>query len=295
MIDAKPPTSIVLPEILPEGFVGYWKADVPEDVYHADKTSVSSTGIRTALVSARAFYRRHVLGYSKPATKAMNFGKACHLAMLEPEKFRERYVIMPDFGDFRSSNNRAIRDAWLFDLPKGAVVLSEEDLQKLLVMIDHVANHPIASNLIKGAVFEASGYFRDPGTGLKVRIRADILREDLSAMPDLKTCKDASRDAFSRQIWDHRYDVQLATYCLGIEQINGRPPRLPCFIAVENTEPHDVAVYPADEGMMSRGFNATRIGLERIANCIKEGRWPGYQEHGAENIGLPAFTDWIED
>lgn len=285
----------VLPAIVDEGFKNEWVEGLADDSYHADKTAVSSTSLRYVLKSELYFYRSHCLGLRKPATKAMNFGKAAHMAMLEPRRFESIHVVMPDFGDMRSSSNRSKRDAWLAELPKDALVLSQEERDKLMWMIDSLLRHEIAVNLLKDAAFEQTGYFRDSVTGLKCRFKPDIIRPDLSAMPDIKTTRDASKAFFSKEIWNHRYDVQLAFYSMGVEMIHGKPPEFPCFIAVENESPFDVCVYAADEGMMSRGQASARKCLDRIARCLETGNWYGYQPQGAENIGLPAFTDFIEE
>jgi hypothetical protein len=295
MTDAEKP-KLIYPVVVGEDFAPHWAENLAEVDYHADKTAISSSSLKYMLKSPRSFHRRFVEGKGKKETPSMRLGRAAHMFALEPDRFRRTHVVMPDFGDLRSSKNRAARDGWTLDQPPGAMIVSGPEMDKLLLMIERLLAHPIAHNLIVGAVFEASGYFRDPVTGLKCRIKPDILRTDLSAMPDLKTTVDASREAFSRTIWRYRYDVQLAFYSLGVSQICGRPPRHPCFIAIESTDDHDVCVYEADEGMMERGQRSMRIALNRIARCLETQRWPGLQDDvGGQYISLPTFTDWVEE
>lgn len=283
-------------EILPEDFQPHWKgsAELSEDEYHSDRTAISSTGLRLALRSPKTFYRNVIMGLDKRETPAMRLGSIAHMALLEPERFRRTYVTQPDFGDMRSSIVRAKVDAWKETLPKSARVMTQGERDKLMHMIDSLIHHDVAMNLIKEAVFEVSGFFRDPATGIKCRIRPDILRMDLTALPDLKTARDASSRFFAREVWERGYHVQMAFYCYGVERIMGKRPELPCFIVVENQPPYDVAVYSCDIAMMERGMAAVRKGLNRVAECLKEKHWPGLQTE-AETLSLPSYTDWLVD
>lgn len=284
-----------LPEILGPEFSGHWVENLNEEIYHADKTSVSSGGVRAALRSPRNFFRRYIVGVERDETDAMRFGSAAHLAILEPERFKQLYVVQPDFGPLQSSTNRAKRDMWKLSLPAGSVVLTQGELDRLRWMIDSLMEHPVAVNLLKGAATEVSGYFRDPVTGLKCRFRPDVVRMDFGALPDLKTTKDCTADSFAKDIWNRGYYIQLAFYAFGVEQITGRRPSDPCFIAVENQEPFETEVYGCDEAMLERGEVAVRNGLDRIAASIRSGKWEMASKGMARTISLPAWTDWKGD
>lgn len=292
--------SLVYPEVVGEDFKNHWKEGVAEADYHAERSAISSTSLRMVLKSPRHFFEFVIAGEPKIENDAMRFGKMVHEAILETDKFMSRYVKMPDFGDLRSSKNRESRDRWLSDLPQGAMPIATQDLDRLHRIIDAIANYrhpetgePIIVNLLKNTVFEVSGYFRDPITGLKCRVRPDVLRQDLSAMPDLKTTRDPSPQFFSREIWSRGYHVQMAFYAMGVKAITGKDPQLPCFIAVQNEAPFDVAVYECDEVMMERGSKAVRHGLDLIKECMDRQEWPGVQRLGAETISLPPYTDNI--
>lgn len=293
----KPETKIVLPEIVNENFENKWIAGLPIEHYHSDKTAVSSTGVRYALKTPRKFFYAWTDPYGEKEddeTDSMRLGNAAHCAILEPMEFDRRFIAMPDFGDMRSSTNRAKRDEWKLSQPAGALILPEKEVTKLKRIIDNLLRNSVAVNLIKGAAFEQSAYFRDPETGLKCRIRPDIIRLDLSAMPDLKTCRDASPSGFSRAIWERRYHVQLAFYAHGVKAIHGKEPGTRCIIACENQDDHDVCVYELDPAMNERGDLSVKKGLARIAEGVKTGLWSGYQKQ-AEMISLPGWTDFIED
>lgn len=299
----KPNVVEILPQIVEENYEPHWTLNLAEEEYHADRTAASSSSIRLALESPRAFHRGFCMGLKKRETKAMNFGKAAHMAILEPARFKALYVVAPKFmgktkegkDSAQSGEARSKKMAWLAEQPAGALVMEQEDRDRLYWMIDALLSHPVACNLIKGAAFEQSGYFRDPETGIKCRIRPDILRTDLSALPDLKTTRSIKKQAFEREIWNYRLDVQMAFYYGGVYQIHGKRPDFPCIIAVENEQPHDVCVYALSDGLISRGEQAYMRSLKRIKKGIDTGLWPGHQPNGAEDVNLPAYTDGVID
>lgn len=287
----KTDTNVTLPICLPEGYRGEWKENVKETDYHGDKAFISSSGVRLALKSQRAFYRGFVLGKSKPETDTMRFGTAVHLAILEPDQFRKRFVLLKDFGDMRSSTNRAKRDEWKMGHAAETLFLEQDDLDRLQWMIDSLMENSVAVEMLKDGVREATGYARDPKTGLGIRIKPDFLRHDLSVMPDLKTCRDASYEGFLNAIKRERYDMQLVHYDRGVFGIHGKGCEDLCWIAVQNQEPFECNVWVMTLGMRELAGRHVDRGMERIAEGIKVGTWRGTQTQ-AEPIDFPSY--WYE-
>lgn len=286
----------LLPQIVDEKFENKWVENLTNEQYHAMSGFVSSSGVREALKSPRSFYRKFVMGERESPSKAMQLGSIVHLAILEPDKFRFRFKMQPDFGNMRTNVAKEKRDAWLKDQPQDAVILDEGDYGRVMKMIDSVLgyNSGMIPRMLAGSIYEKSGLFRDKETGLACRIRPDILKSDLSLMPDFKTSRSADKDYFSRAIWNYGYATQLQFYAHGIEQIHGKRPDQSCFIVVESQEPFDTCIFEMDEAMKSRGDIEVRHGLNLISRCLKDGQWPGYQPNGAEIISFPVWTDGKE-
>lgn len=268
------------PQIVPPDFKNEWR-QISDAEYHGDRTAVSSSGVRHALRSARAFEAFHIRGAETvEETPAIRLGSAAHLMLLEHEAFKRRFIEIPDFGDMRSSKNRALRDDWMADLPKDAVALPGEEREKLVRMTEALLAHTTARNLLKGGAMEQCGYFRDPGTGLKCRIKPDCTQPDLSVLVDLKTARDASFNGFQRAVGDRGLHVQMAWYARGIQAIHGRPPDSCAFIVVENQEPFDVCVWLVPGALLELAERGIEKGLERIKQGVLTDKWPGLQSDG---------------
>lgn len=287
----KTDTKDTLPVLLPEDFKGHWKENVKESDYHGDKTFVSSSGARLALKSQRAFYRGFVMGKAKEETDAMRFGTAAHLAILEPDQFKKRFVVVKDFGDMRSSINRAKKDEWKMGFAGDTVFMEQEDLDRLNWMIESLLGCPTAVNMLKDGVREATGYARDPKTGIGIRIKPDFLRHDLSVMPDLKTCRESNYEGFLSAIKRHRYDMQLVHYDRGVFGIHGRGCEDLCWIASQNVEPFETQVWVMTPGMRELATRHLDRSFARIQEGLKEGAWKGSQTQ-AEPIDFPSY--WYE-
>lgn len=271
-------------------FSPHWKEGQESDDYHADKSAVSSSALRQIEKSPATFYQNFFLKTpdTEKKTKAKTIGTLCHQAILEGSKFLENFVIMPDFGDFRSSKNREARDEWLATV-EGKTVVKQDELDVINGTIEAIVAHEGAFNLLKDGKTEISGYYADPETGIVCRIRPDFLSFNLMALVDVKTTIDCSRDGFSKSIWNYRYDFQLAMYCEGIKQITGKEVDYPAFIAVEKEAPYEVAVYIADREMMDKGRDDYRKALRTLKKCLEAGTFPKYQTK-IEEISLPRWA-----
>lgn len=275
--------------IVPPDFIPHWLPDLSNEAYHADKTSVSSTGVRKILRSPRRFKRDVLEGKAPPPSPQMNLGTLVHAALLEGETFLGRYAVMPKFEGHPNSNDYKARKADWLQENANKIIVTQAERDDVRGMVESVLEHPDAVALLKGGKAELSGFWRDPETGICCRLRPDVLQPEMTAIIDLKTTRDAEASEFSRSIWNFRYDIQMAAYGVGAEAILGRPIDFHVFICVESTAPYDCAVYTATPAMIARGRRDFHRGLRRLQECIKTNNWPGLQT-ALQNIDLPAWT-----
>jgi hypothetical protein len=275
--------------IVPEGFQAKWDKDICEADYHADRTALSSTALRKAFKSSRAFHRYFVDGVGEVESPSMAFGTMAHTAILEGEKFFERYVIEPILEGFTkdgrpTTNPNATevknkRAQWLAELPAGVKIVTQEELDRLKWMIDAIVDHPIAFALLKDGLTEASGWYRDPRTGIRCRIRLDFLSFNLNTLVDVKTTQDCTEEAFMRSAFKNHllYPVQMAMYDEAIFHITGKRPDHCAWIAIEPKAPFELAVHEVGPMTMQIGrYEYNRL-MDRVKLGIDSGEWPGYQ------------------
>lgn len=274
------------PLIVPETFTPHWRLDLTDDQYHGDTSAVSSGSFRKVLKSPWAFYCAHILRQGSEETDAMRFGSAFHLALLEPDQFQKRFIVEPEF---KGTGMRAAKTEWEEAQPKDAMILKRDRYDDLLGMIESVSHHKEASYLLKGSQMEQCGYFRDPDTGVLCRFKSDFFHPGLMALGDVKTTTSCLSDAFSRRIFEHRYDIQMYFYSLGIKLIHGREVDYPMFLAVESKPPYEVALYTADKEMMYKAETDYKRAMATLKACLEADSWTRYQQKN-QTISLPKYA-----
>lgn len=216
-------------------------------------------------------------------TPAMLFGTAYHMAVLEPERFANTYVVFE--GDRRTKQGKADYESLI---TAGASIISRSDLDAITAMSMAVRNHPDAGPLLQGGLPEASIFWKDQDTGIECRCRPDYMRGSIPDCPadtlvDLKSCEDASPAAFARSVHNYRYHVQAAHYMHGA--CVGRF----VFIAQEKKPPYAVAVYELDEDAIKQGLALRNRDLQTYASCREFNIWPGYPA-GIQTLSLPKWA-----
>lgn len=222
-------------------------------------------------------------------TPALQFGRALHCAVLEPEKFDSAFAVGPTI----SRSTKAGREAWeRFEADAaGREIISQADYDKITGMRDSIMLHPMARALLDGP-HEKSFFWKDELTGLDCKVRADALCElgGRIVIVDVKTCADASTEAFMREAIKYGYDFQSGMYTEGVSACECMETEF-VFIAVEKTPPYSVNVLAADEYFILRGKDLFREYLGKVAECESTGNW--YQYNGADgdmnDLKLPGY------
>ncbi|WP_310717221.1 PD-(D/E)XK nuclease-like domain-containing protein, partial [Burkholderia multivorans] len=182
---------------------------MPADQYHAH-SAVGHSGL-VRIMRSPAHYREYVTNPPSP-TPAMQLGTAFHVALLEPDRLGETFVVAPKF-DRRTKEGKAAAEAWEAE-NAGKTPLTADQMAAIEQMVVSVRSHQGAANLLASGMAEMSGFWTDPDTGIQCKCRPDwvVTMEDrpdwITAIVDVKTCRDASADGFARAIATLGYDVQ---------------------------------------------------------------------------------------
>ncbi len=279
---------MISPQIVPEDFAPHWALDLTNEQYHSDRTAVSSSSLKLLVgKSPKTFINAHNGRLYRGDTTAFRIGSALHMAILEPELFKKSYVIIPEFS---GKGSVAAKADWRLGLEASAVILKQDEYNDLQEMINSVLSHQDACNILKHGKTEQSGYFRDPETGIKCRIRPDFYSDRHGgSLLDVKTTQDCRDSDFMKSIWNYRYDFQMAMYAQGIGLIVGKPIQYPLILAVEKKPPFECALYLCDEAMMEKGLNDYKMALNRLKECIDANMFESYQRK-IQPISLPPWA-----
>jgi hypothetical protein len=250
---------------------------LPESIYRS--TSGIANSDLKMMRPTPAHYRAYRDTPKPDSTPAQVFGTLCHAAILEPERISEIHVVRPDGMDYRTNVGKKWRDS------QTVAILTGEESECLAGCSKGVASHRTANAIVTRSAHEVSFFRRDAVTGLLLKGRIDCIATDddgFTTVADIKTCEDASEEAFSKAIANWGYHRQAAYYM----DLTGASFFL--FIAVEKKPPYAVNVFCLDEETVEIGRQAVRHDLNLLAECQRKGEWPAYGD-GISHIKAPKW------
>lgn len=256
--------------------------DLAEDTYHADPGSISKTGLWTLHSKTPAHFK---FAPPREPTPTLGFGKAVHMAVLEPKRAKGMLVKGPP-----NRRGNAWKDFQAVVEERGLFLLTEPEYDSVLEIQAAAQKHPIIAKLNKtDIIYEASAFWKDEATGQQCRVRPDIYAPKLKIMTDLKTSADASAWNWAKTASNLGYHVQEAMYTEGWQEAGGGDVDAFIFIVIEQKAPYCTAVYEFEPSASVEGSAVFRKALEQYKECKKADHWPGYSEQ-IQPIDLPHFA-----
>lgn len=261
--------------------------DISNDEYHSSE-GISRSGIMEYMKSPLHYHHKYLNPeyIIKPSSPDMVFGSAFHCAVLEPSKFKEDYYISQNF-DKRTTIGKAGYAKSLIE-SKGKILIEQSDLDIIKEMHNMLEEDNKASELIRGAQYEKSIYWIDEETGITCKARPDIWHDGF--IVDLKTTRDASYRAFSRDFYSMGYALQLGIMHEATKSI-GKPITTFIDLAIEKLPPYAFAIYTIDESVLEFGINQFHHYLKLIKESVDKDKWEGYK---VQTIMLPAYANLEE-
>lgn len=256
-------------------------------LYHSDRSAVSSSQLKAALVSGKAFSCALADAGADASSDALLFGTVLHAFVLEHDTFHSTFYAMPPVK--LSTKGGRARAAALLNDAGNRTVFPETWLPSMEAIAKNIRAHKTARELIRAAEKEVAIAWVDPNTGVKCKAKADLWCAAPALLADLKTCRDVSARGFERQCTEYQYPLSAAMYREGFLRVTGERHAW-LFIAVEKQPPYDVAVYRPSEDFLRRGEREFRRALANVATWRAAGEFPGLQPGGEpEVIGLPGW------
>ncbi|MER5715781.1 PD-(D/E)XK nuclease-like domain-containing protein [Streptomyces sp. NPDC002132] len=262
--------------------------DLTAEEYHADKTSISSSGLRALLAPGCPAQFKWDRDNPRPPKKEFDFGHVAHKLVLgEGEQ-----VEIVDYPDWRTLDARDQRDN---AYAEGRIPILTKDYETAAAMAFQIRQHPIAGPLFTPDTgrAELSLYWTDPATGVRCRVRPDWLKElpGMALAVDYKTAKDASPEAVSRAIRDRSYHQQDALYVEGVWRVLDPQDVRFVFVFQSKQAPYLITVRELTQQDRDIGRARNERALRIYAECEASGVWPDWTGPVTEipQIGMPTW------
>jgi hypothetical protein len=210
--------------------------ELTNEEYHA-RPGVSASMLKSMARGWRTFEAEHITKTApRKETPAMALGTAVHTALLEPGRFDAEYAACPpECSDKRTKAYKT----WAESIDDMKVLL-QEDVAAIKSIEESVRRDDFASQLLA-----ADGHIEKSLEWIENDVLCRM-RFDKIAGPfciDIKTCQDATPEAFAKTIASYRYDLQASHYLSGLTSNGiGWGMRF-VFIAVETASPYRVRCY----------------------------------------------------
>lgn len=274
--------------------------DVPMDEYHRwDAASNTQLGKLNKSPKHLKAYREDEF----EETSSMKLGRMIHMAVLEPDLFEETYVVLGDCEDSTKSGKPCTNSAkGVYNGDhKCGIHGSESELDEVenvkeshhetaMEIQESIEDSTAAMSLLSGeGANELSGVWEDDATGVTCRFRADRHSQEVpgGAIIDLKTCGDASRESFRKDIFRYGYHRQGELYLRGARALDV-PAEDFIIIAAEKSPPYAVATYRVTDLIDERIQGHVTELLQLYQKCQEEDHWPGYPDR-LRDISIPSW------
>lgn len=260
--------------------------DVEHSVYHdRNCPGVSQSHLKEILKSPRHYQRW--LSEPDSSTAAMDFGSLCHIAILEPDTFKDRIITWPAEIIARTGKHRVVqmREDFRTNNP-GKIVADAEQITKVSQIVEFVYSQAKASELLTG-LFEKT-FFWTSGHGPLCKAKPDCINTNERMILDLKITQDASLGGFKRTASQLGYNMQAAYYLDGINDALDREGKRKTvdrfvFINIEHNPKADdfkgsldISYTELGEASIDLGRQDIDRALKLISTCAKTKAWPGY-------------------
>jgi hypothetical protein len=262
---------------------------VSNDVYHGDRTAVSSSVIKTMYKDIAQYHREYVLGQKEnKQSAALDEGSLAHTLILEPHLFASEYAIYPGF-DKREAGFKA----WKSNQPDdGKKIISASQLNKVQAWVKSFTNHAHAPKFVKGGEPEQTicalwnvdtGEITfDENTAssrtVRVKVRFDYINVTDGYISDVKTTREASGvEIFAHTAFNeagtfvYMYDLSAALYLAVAEAYYGR--RFDFYFIVLSKADVACDVYKLSDRRRAEGLAKINKALRKYIAAKESGVW----------------------
>lgn len=281
-----------------QGQTGYF-AGVEAETYYLEMKQLSQSWLKyfnpnpvSEKTPANFYYEYLAPDAERKFTDPLRFGQAFHLAILEPEEFNKR---VHWWKDHKTTTSKGFQEA--------DAAMGEREIlcplvwkDQLIDMLDALLANPETRALLEiEADNEVTMVWTDKETGVECKGRLDRAARKQGLLIDFKSTKDASEQGFVKSVQDFSYHVQDAFYSAGYKEVFGEDPRGFAFPLVEKKAPFLTNLVQLSPEAKEAGRYIFRRNIQRYADCIDKGHFPGYPQ-GTKTLDLePWYSKRLED
>jgi len=256
---------------------------------------------------------RWIAGYEPKETDATEWGTLMDCVVTDKERFEQKFALQPETCKATKSM-QAVRDgeAWVGDdVPwsgtakeckewtaaarkDGKIVVKSDEMKDCKDAQAKLLADPIVNLFLKSCDFQVMAFAdywdKEAALAVPVKVLIDLAPHPESefhyALGDFKTARSADPEAW-RQVVDQRnYDAQAAM-CLDVYNIaTGEARDTFHHVIQENVFPWQVARRLITSTFITIGRLKVLGALKRYAKCLKDNRWPSW------NDGENTFKGW---
>lgn len=261
--------------------------DIQEEVYHADRNSLSSTGVRQLVRPGGPAKLRYGVHEDNDD---FDIGTAAHTLLLGTGT-RIKVVEAATWQGKEAKLARAQARK------EGQVPLLRKQYNATREMVDAALARPEVAALFPreaNCAAEMSAYALDLDTWVMLRARFDyiiFLPGKRVRVRDYKTSKDAAPKPFEKGAANLGYHVQAAHY-IRVLQLLGYTVEEFKLLAQEKTKPYLTSIHEFDAEAIAAGDDIVSAGARLFAQCTDFDEWPGYGDQ-TNQMSLPRWArEW---
>lgn len=239
-------------------------------------------------------------GRVRKETPAMSLGTLVHSFLLEPDKAKDKYALLPP--DCRIGSGKGQRSrlkAWQ-GKNEGKEIMSQADWDAVQGIHASLRRdeHTLSCGLIDGSEHEVTAVWKDRKYGVLCKARYDCLYQQ-KIIADLKVTMTANPEKwFSARLRAGAHPHwQAAWYLRGIQHFHDVKEFW--WILIEKTPPHNITVVETkprpniDGELQTSQLTLAQLQLDAIVPKVVQaqntGKWPGYKD---ELQPAPKIPQW---
>ncbi len=212
-----------------------------DSFYYSDYEFVTNSQLGLIKKDVRTYKMMRDNPHLRTETLPMIFGRAYHVAMLEPNEFNDKVKVFDSatrttkgYKEFKANN------------PDAPTIILQKEYDKIMRMQDVLFSHSeVRDLLVAEGEREIANAWQDDDTGVFCKGKADY--RNGTTLIDLKTTGDGSHWGFSNSCRKYGYDRQSAFYSdgFGCDEF--------IFITQEKEMPYNVSIFYAGKEFTQRG------------------------------------------